>query len=185
MVDRKVVVEGQITHHGMLATGADFLLREYAERIESKPDGLFYFLLASVMFSAFRVEGSINVIGEKLLGNAWPERLSWREKVKLIFAIRGDNADFGSDPLQTVSKLFKIRDQWAHPKLQLIAGEFQYDPFGPDINDPLIHNMVRIMTLDFAKTCSSEADAFFHKLVDISGVDYFETMTHATERGVS
>ncbi|MCA3490793.1 MAG: hypothetical protein IOC81_09760 [Rhodobacter sp.] len=165
--------------------GADFLLQEYFERIESKPDGLFYFLLASVMFSAFRVEATINLFGWKLLAEKWPEKNNWEEKIKLIFSHRKSNVDLGSNPFQLIHRLFVIRNQWAHAKPQLVSGQYEYDSFANDSRDPFTSDMMKCITPEFAKACASAADALFFKLLDVSGVRHLDTLTHGIERGVS
>ena len=184
-------VVGQRTLHGRLAAGADLFLNEYESRVNSvesegsiESGGSFHFLLASIMFSAFYVEGYINIIGSKLLAKAWPENLSWKEKIWLIYALAKQEPKFGAEPLQTIQKLFKIRNGWAHAKPETVDGEFEYDILDNDSFDPLSSDFEKCITPEFAKECAAEAKKFFECLLVVSGVEWPDTVTSAVESGV-
>ncbi len=181
----KIRARGQITRHGMLGTGASTLLEEYKTRSSKEEStGAFYFLLASLMFSAFQAEGSINTVGWKLLQNAWPETLGWKDKVKLIYGISGRTADFGTMPLQILNELFSLRNGWAHAKPEIVDGEYEIaNPmdFG---SDHFRSDFERRVTVDFAERAEVQVEAFFNELLEVSKVEWHETTTNGIETGL-
>ena len=180
----KIKAEGQITHHGRLAQGANFLLEEYERKISDDGRGTFYFLLGSIMFSAFRAEGCINVVGWRLLREAWPDSLGWRDKIKLIYGIAKKEADFSRRPLQTVSSLFSARNDWAHAKPEIVNAIYSRQTLDWPEDDPFVSQLVRNVTIEFAKRCEKDVDTFFEDLLQVSQVELVDTLTSGTETGL-
>jgi hypothetical protein len=76
-----------------------------------------------VVFEAFSVESYVNHLGF-LTVDHWEEveRLPWRSKISILHKIAGVEANWGEDPLQFASQIFKVRDKMAHGKPEVAYG---------------------------------------------------------------
>lgn len=83
-------------------------------------DGYFYQWMSSILVSAFALEGFLNLIGQRLFP-CWKRlerRLSPIAKLELIAHAAQAPLDHNARPYQTIGKLFKFRNDLAHPKPQ-------------------------------------------------------------------
>jgi hypothetical protein len=95
-----------------------FELYEHIERNDSKN-----FELPIVVFIAFSIESYLNSLGSRH-SNIWGnlERLPWKDKIEILHKISEKPLNWGEDPLQFVSEIFKLRDKLAHGKPENILG---------------------------------------------------------------
>jgi len=87
------------------------------EKAKKDPEGSYYQLMASLIFTAFTLEAFLNHIGQSIF-KCWNdlEQLSPSRKLNLIAEKLEIEKDDGKRPFQTVSKLFKFRNDVAHGK---------------------------------------------------------------------
>lgn len=76
-----------------------------------------------VVFSAFSIESYLNSLGSRNL-KIWEdiERLPWRTKIEILHKLTDSTPDWGSEPLQFATEVFKLRDKLAHGKPERILG---------------------------------------------------------------
>lgn len=93
--------------------------KAFAEK--ERADGIFLDMMACVTMIAFSLEGYVNFIGAKLLGGKphdWSdfERITVRNKIKVIGRHTGIQIDWNQRPYSTTTKLMNLRNMLAHPK---------------------------------------------------------------------
>ena len=169
--------EGQITLHALLSQGSEVFLEEYRRRCSDELEGTFYFLLGSLLFSAFEVEGCINIVGFNILGKAWPEELNWRKKICLIYGIKGSKPDFGKRPLQTIISLFDLRNGWAHIKPEMLNKSKERSAGDHLASKAFTSDFEDNVTIRFAEKCAQDVNNFFKELLEVSGVGWSDTIT--------
>ena len=122
MRPKKIVIqyEREIRPHPSLSNGAYFML----QMAEEQETGRFYYLISSLMLSAFTIESYLNYIGEKHIAS-WKEieKESTIEKIKKIGAISSIDMDWGQRPYQTITSLFRFRNDLAHAKPKILQGK--------------------------------------------------------------
>lgn len=76
-----------------------------------------------VVFLAFSIESYLNSIGSRKFA-IWDEleRLPWKQKVAILHKAVGRTVDWGKEPLQFASEVFKLRDKLAHGKPERVVG---------------------------------------------------------------
>ncbi len=80
----------------------------------------------SLLYSAFSLEAYLNYSGDRLF-ECWSEiekGLSPVTKIKLICEQLNLELDFSRRPLQTVKRVFDLRNLVVHPKAELAEGDF-------------------------------------------------------------
>lgn len=94
-----------------------------------------------VVFLAFSIESYLNSLGSRHL-EIWDEleRLPWKTKVKILHKVAGRSAEWGKEPLQFATEIFKLRDKLAHGKPERVLGPVARDvhvahemSIGPDL----------------------------------------------------
>ena len=82
-----------------------------------------------VVFLAFSIESYLNSIGARKLA-IWDEleRLPWKQKVAILHKTVSRTLDWGKDPLQFASEVFRLRDRLAHGKPERVVGPVVSDP---------------------------------------------------------
>lgn len=102
-----------INMFGELSHGHRVLLDNAAEQ----RDGHFYEFMSCTIVAAFKFEAFLNHIGTRLFP-FWTqlEHLPHRNKLATIASQLNVDIDFGVRPFQTLTDLFKARDQLAHGK---------------------------------------------------------------------
>jgi len=82
------------------------------------------------VFMAFSVEAYLNSIGFRVVP-FWKsvERNKWKEKIEILHSVSEKNTNWGEDPLQFISELFKIRDKLAHGKPETVKS----DPYNTQV----------------------------------------------------
>lgn len=85
-----------------------------------------------VVFLAFSIESYLNSLGARAIP-FWDEieRLPWRAKVSVLHTTANREADWGQDPLQFATEVFRLRDKLAHGKPERVLG-----PKLPDHAEP-------------------------------------------------
>lgn len=70
-----------------------------------------------IVFMAFTIESYLNTIGNENI-SYWNEleQLSWRKKINILYQSVGKKVDWGKEPLQFATELFKLRNELAHGK---------------------------------------------------------------------
>lgn len=80
-------------------------------------------LIPFVVFLAFSIESYLNSLGARRV-EIWDEieRLPWKSKVETLHKVAGKSAEWGKDPLQFATEVFKLRDKLAHGKPERVLG---------------------------------------------------------------
>lgn len=109
----KVSKERQVNTYAELWHASNVML----EKAKKDPKGSYYQLMASLIFTAFTLEAFLNHIGQSIF-KCWNdlEQLSPSRKLNLIAEKLEIERDNGKRPFQTVSKLFRFRNDVAHGK---------------------------------------------------------------------
>ena len=91
------------------------------ENAEQKREGWFYECLVTIVVAAFKFEAYLNHVGNVLFPSWWAEkeRLSHRQKRKLICAHLNIAETDGERPWLTLADLFRFRNLVAHGNLRL------------------------------------------------------------------
>ena len=91
--------------------------RVLVENTLEQRDGYLYEAMSCLIVAAFKFEAFLNNIGDQLFP-FWAEleRLPSRNKLAVIAKHLELDLNFGARPYQTVTELFKARDQLAHGK---------------------------------------------------------------------
>ena len=90
-------------------------------------------LLPFVVFMAFAIEAYLNSVGSRHI-SFWDEleRLPWRSKVAILHKHAGKDPDWGKEPLQFATEVFRIRDKLAHGKPERVTGPICESPTEAD-----------------------------------------------------
>ncbi|MCJ7653693.1 MAG: hypothetical protein MUO97_00050 [Dehalococcoidia bacterium] len=118
----KISKERQVNTYAEMWHASDVMLGKAKEN----PEGSFYQLMASLIFTAFTLEAYLNHIGQSIF-KCWDdlEQLSPKRKLNLIAEKLKIERDDSKRPFQTVSKLFKFRNDIAHGKTVRLKSENQ------------------------------------------------------------
>ena len=100
--------------HGTLMSMYAQLERDPNSRIELTP---------IVVFLAFSIESYLNSLGARKL-EFWDEleRLPWKRKMVILHKIAKKTPDWGKNPLQFATEMFRLRDVLAHGKPERVLG---------------------------------------------------------------
>lgn len=81
-----------------------------------------------VVFIAFSIESYLNSLGARQLV-FWDEieRLPWRNKIEILHKVSEKTCDWGKEPLQFATEVFRIRDKLAHGKSERVTGTVETD----------------------------------------------------------
>src|SRR6185436_15567452 len=76
-----------------------------------------------VVFLAFSIESYLNSLGARAIP-FWDEieRLPWKSKVGVLHTTAGRDPDWGKEPLQFATEVFRLRDKLAHGKPERVLG---------------------------------------------------------------
>jgi hypothetical protein len=127
--------------------------RVILENAEKDPEGSFYQVMASLIFTAFMMEAYLNHIGQRIF-KCWNdlERLSHKSKLNLIAEKLGLVTNYGKRPYQTLSELFKFRDSIAHGKSVSLKSVNQTRI----VDDTFDKYMREFLETQWEKYCTSE-----------------------------
>jgi hypothetical protein len=81
-----------------------------------------------VVFLAFSIESYLNSLGARHLV-IWDELepLPWKKKLEILHKTAGKATDWGREPLQFATEVFKLRDKLAHGKPERVLGPVERD----------------------------------------------------------
>lgn len=85
-----------------------------------------------VVFLAFSIESYLNSLGARAIP-FWDEieRLPWKAKVNVLHTTADREPDWGAEPLQFASEVFRLRDKLAHGKPERVLGPKRADDAEP------------------------------------------------------
>ncbi|HEU4951096.1 MAG TPA: hypothetical protein VFT46_04050 [Holophagaceae bacterium] len=86
-----------------------------------------------VVFIAFSIESYLNSLGARAIP-FWDEieRLSWKSKVNVLHTTAGCDPNWGQEPLQFATEVFRLRDKLAHGKPERVLGPKLSDQAEPE-----------------------------------------------------
>ena len=123
---RGMVSQVHITLERRVITYSDFWRTSdvLLNRAQEKPEGSYFFLLGSLVFSAFSLEAFLNHIGEHIF-KCWEdlEPLPPRSKLTVICERLSISVDWGAMPWQIVPEIVGFRNKVAHGKNALLRLE--------------------------------------------------------------
>lgn len=105
--------------HSKTYVALDRIARHLLDRAEHEPEGSLLNLQAAVVFIAFAFEAYLNHVGQEEIA-FWEEieLISYRKKLAVITKQVGMKLDMSAQPGQTISELFKLRNNLAHGRTQ-------------------------------------------------------------------
>lgn len=139
------------------------LLKMYALLEKEQPKKLP--LAPVVVFLAFSIESYLNSLGARSIP-FWDEieRLPWKSKVNVLHTTADRDPDWGQDPLQFATEVFRLRDKLAHGKPERVLG-----PKLPDYAEPEKMLVGEALQPDWYKSITLEwvlaAKGRFHALM--------------------
>lgn len=73
--------------------------------------------MSCATMQAFAAEAVLNLIGNRVFKESWPERARWKEKAKLLcFQLKIDQS-LGVEPFSSINELMRYRNTLAHGKV--------------------------------------------------------------------
>ncbi len=160
--------------------------RAILERAKKKEPGYYWDVMASLVFSAFTFEASLNHIGPKAI-SYWKEleRLPMTNKLSILLEHLKLSPDFGKRPYQSLRQLYGLRNALAHGRDQELS-------FGPEervIDDATFKafDFVRskpeeLCTIEYAEAAYADMETIVVGLFEAAGLgDYrFEAFDTAS-----
>lgn len=148
---------------------------ELLRKAKEDRKGSYYQFMASLIFTAFTLEAYLNHIGQRIFA-CWNdlERLSPSKKLNVIAEKLGVAKDDSKRPFQTVSSLFKFRNDVAHGKSVQLKSEDQIrvidDKFDDYMHDPLETRWQKYCTLKNAERAREDVEKIIKLLHEVSGI---------------
>src|SRR4030042_2406745 len=101
----KISKERQVNTYAEMWHASNVML----DKVKENPEGSFYQLMASLIFTAFTLEAYLNHIGQRIF-KCWDdlEQLSPKKKLGLIAEKLKIERDDSKRPFQTIDKLLKF-----------------------------------------------------------------------------
>lgn len=167
----KVSKERQVNTYAEMWHASHVIL----EKADKDPEGSFYQVMASLIFTAFMMEAYLNHIGRRIFkcwGNL--EWLSPSSKLNLIAEKLGVEKDEGKRPYRTFSELFKFRNSVAHGKSVLLKSDNQI-LLVDDTSDSFMREFLKTRwekycTSESAKRALEDIETIIRELHDATGV---------------
>lgn len=152
------------------------------ENLREQKEGWHYEAMACNVVAAFKCEAVLNEIGDRFLkGWEYAERLPWRNKIELLAAQFNWKPDFGAEPLQTVSSLFRARDEIAHAKPAILESKGVESGTREDLRRRHPKTFwEELCTIDFAEKASQQSEAFAELLANAAGIEMKHLRHHYT-----
>ena len=144
------------------------------DKAKKDPEGSYYQLMASLIFTTFTLEAYLNHIGQRIF-KCWNdlEQLSPSRKLNVIAEKLEVGKDDGKRPFQTVSKLFRFRNDIAHGKSVSVKHEKQSvvvdDTFDDYMHERPERPWEKYCTLQNAKRARVDVESIIQTLHKASG----------------
>ncbi|WP_137701546.1 hypothetical protein [Marimonas lutisalis] len=164
--------------HNDLSNAAYFLhdLARDKER-KNERDGIGLVTMAGLVFSAFSIEAKVNFVGWKVLKSGWPERAPIAEKIELLNHVLGASLTWGTEPLQTIRRLFRFRNMLAHGKPDIVKGHEEIVEVEPEVWDALKMQWEADVTTGFLAGCQHAEQELWRILLKKAEIAAHETLT--------
>ncbi|MBO9465026.1 hypothetical protein J7443_07285 [Tropicibacter sp. R15_0] len=166
--------------HNDLEATARFLRDLSKERIESGDQaGIAHLWRSALIVSAFEFEAKVNCVGVIKLGEGWPEKAATKSKVALLGKLYSSATDYGQPPLQTLGRLFNLRNLLAHGKPEIAEKKTRLIDDDPDLFGDLRSEWQDKITAEFVEAVARDIEAFWDDLLVKANVSHFETTTRS------
>lgn len=137
-----------------------------------------------VVFLAFSIESYLNSIGARKI-EIWDEleRLPWKQKVLILHKTVKKGADWGKDPLQFCTEVFKLRDKLAHGKPERVVGpvvDDQREAYQFSITDELQPIWYRAITREWIVEAKDRFRLLMIYLGELYGLNESDYLVRAT-----
>jgi hypothetical protein len=137
-----------------------------------------------VVFLAFSIESYLNSIGARKI-EIWDEleRLPWKKKVSILHKTAKKDPDWGQDPLQFCTEIFKLRDKLAHGKPERVVGpvvEDQLEAHRLAVTSELQPEWYRSLTCEWAMKAKERFRLLMIYLGDLYGLHESDHLLSAT-----
>lgn len=135
--------------------------------------------MACLAFLAFSVEAHANFVGSEREIKDFTDRSTWKAKLKKIFA--DSEVDWNKDPLDTICKLFELRDFFAHgrPVSHQMEKEVEVEVANPEEERKLAIQVAPwealLEEIDYDKAYNA-VDQVWKMMLDLHEIDLFETL---------
>lgn len=174
----EISVEAERFIHNDLSNCAfTFSGRTEAKFESGETAGVYHDMMASLVFCAFAIEAKVNFVGWKTFEEGWPERAPFDEKVRLLNKYLNCDLDKGKRPLQTVSKLMKLRNTLAHGRPEIVK-KVEVTEVEPVVWDALKGQWEETITRDFVNKCQEDEKILWDTLLSAAKIELHETLTH-------
>ena len=142
---------------------------------KKQEEGQFFSIKSSLIFSAFTHEAFLNTVGPKIIP-FWDalEYLGPQKKLQCILKSLKHKPNFGARPYQTLSGLFKFRNQIVHGREHKITGDKVVVPEKEkgDYLDALQVEWEKYCTLSNAEMAYQDIEAIAKDIMDVANIKY-------------
>jgi hypothetical protein len=178
-VRAKITQKGRLYIHNDLSNAA-FHFKETVDKMEAEETrrGITFEYMACAMMIAFTFEAKINFMGWKLIPG-WKEFQPFYDKADQVFEKLGLELDWGKRPYSSLQAMKRFRDLIAHGK-----------PITFERNEIVVmkaEELERQLSLKnpwqdgctphLVNLASDDLDVVWHRMLEASGLEIFDTMT--------
>jgi hypothetical protein len=146
--------------------------RHHLDRAEKREAGSFYDAMASLLFSAFTLEAYLNHLGKYTFSHwEYLERLTPLEKIELLTHYFNIEINYGHRPYQTVTLLFKFRNDIVHGKTEELKIDKVVKESQRESVKSLETRWEQYCTLNNARKARDDVKQIVEQLNNVSGVE--------------
>jgi hypothetical protein len=168
--------------HNDIANAAFYFKERVVERIaQDDHDGIALEIMAGLTLLAFEVEARFNFFGAELI-EGWNERKPVKEKIETVCAKFGVTPDFSVRPYSSVNKLKDFRDTLAHGKPEVRVFDEEVVATAEELQamNVLSADWQAYIDHSFFQEAYGDVDQIWKDLLEKSGLNVFDTMTHGS-----
>lgn len=180
MADKfEVWIEAGQFIHNELSNASHFHAQTAKDKIEaSATDGVFFDMMASLVFASFALEANANFVGWKLEGAEWDEEASLKKKINRLASKLGLPNDWETEPLSIVRQLTEVRNTLAHGKPKFIS-ENDVSDVQIDVRSTLNAEWEETIQLGFVEKAEMAIDCLWHSWLEAADISVVDTLSYA------
>lgn len=171
--------------HNDLSQAATYFSSTIQEKQKSRTrDAIMFDGMACALMVAFAFKANLNFMGSYLLKaekfTEWNERQSFTKKLNKVFGALGISVELEKRPLSSMQRMKTLRDTLAHGKPVEVEQDNEVVGMHEELDrgTKLAAGWEKDCTPDSVFEAVADLDALWKLMIQKSGIDIFETMTH-------
>ncbi len=180
LVRAKISKTANLYIHNDLAQAVSHF-KDNVDRMEETGEraGISYEYMACAIMVAFAFEAKVNFLGWKLI-DGWREFQSFDDKINQVCEKLGIEKDWGVRPWSSIRAMKRFRDLVAHGKPTVVKHEEIVVMKAKDLDRRVDLTGVweKGCTTHEVNLACDDLPVIWHKMLDKSGLEIFDTMTH-------